>query len=136
MKRISAIVCLLLCAVFTFAQEPLVKRSTKSYLIVDGNAKDVTFLKEKGRQAGLDLGLAVLANRVPTDSKLVGPKPSKHLLKQGLLHLQLPINDNQNEFAVYHSELFDIPATINVLQIDDELVTYRSVEKVGNIHLF
>lgn len=136
MKRILAIVCLLLCAVFTFAQEPLVKRSTKSYLIVDGNTKDVAFLKEKGRQAGLDLGLAVLANRVPTDSKLVGPKPSKHLLKQGLLHLQLPINDNQNEFAVYHSELFDIPATINVLQIDDELVTYRSVEKVGNIHLF
>ena len=136
MKRISAIVCLLLCAVFTFAQEPLVPRSTKSYLIVDGNTKDVAFLKEKGRQAGLDLGLAVLANRVPTDSKLVGPKPSKHLLKQGLLHLQLPINDNQNEFAVYHSELFDIPATINVLQIDDELVTYRSVEKVGNIHLF
>lgn len=136
MKRISAIVCLLLCAVFTFAQEPLVTRSTKSYLIVDGNAKDIAFLKEKGRQAGLDLGLSVLANRVPTDSKLVGPKPSKHLLKQGLLHLQLPINDNQNEFAVYHSELFDIPATINVLQIDDELVTYRSVEKVGNIHLF
>ena len=57
-------------------------------------------------------------------------------MKQGLLHLQLPINESQNEFAVYHSELFDIPATINVLQIDDELVTYRSVEKVGNIHLF
>ena len=136
MKKFLAIVCLVFCAVFVFAQEPLVKRSTKSYLMSDGNPKNDVYLKEKARRSGLDLGLTVLANRIPTSSKLVGPKPSKHLLKQGLLHLQLPINDNQNEFAVYHSELFDIPATINVLQIDDELVTYRSVEKVGNIHLF
>lgn len=136
MKRILAIICLLFCTMIAFAQEPLVPRSTKSYLIANGNPKDATYLKDKAHQAGLDLGLIVLANRIPTDSKLVGPKPSKHLLKQGLLHLQLPIDDKQNEFAVYHSELFDIPSTINVLQIDDELVTYRSVEKVGNIHLF
>ena len=140
MKRTIAIICLLLCAVMSFAQDslrlPLVPRSTKSYLIVDGNPKDTALLKKKCRQAGLDMGIAVLANRVPTNSKLVTPKPSRHLLKQGQLHLQLPINDNQTEFAVYQSELFDQPGTINVLQIDDELVTYRSAEKVGNIQLF
>ena len=136
MKKHLAIVCLLLCAVFCFAQEPLVSRSTKSYLIADGNPKDTAYLKMKCRLAGLDLGLSVLANRVPTDSKLVAPKPSIHLLKQGILNLQLPIDDKQTEFAVYHSELFEQPANINVLQIDDELITYRSVEKVGNIHVF
>lgn len=140
MKRVLVIVCLLLSAVVTFAQDPLcppnISRSTKSYLIANDNPKDTAFLKEKCRQAGLDLGLQVLANRIPTDSKLVTPKPSKHLLKQGALQLQLPINETQTEFAVYHSELFSVPATINVLQIDDELVTYRSTEAVGNIHLF
>lgn len=140
MKRVLFIVCLLLSAVVTFAQDPLcppnISRSTKSYLIANDNPKDTAFLKEKCRQAGLDLGLQVLANRIPTDSKLVTPKPSKHLLKQGALQLQLPINETQTEFAVYHSELFSVPATINVLQIDDELVTYRSTEAVGNIHLF
>ena len=124
----------------SFAQDSLglpdITRSTKSYLIADDNLKDTAFLKRKSRQAGLDLGLQVLANRIPTDSKLVTPKPSKHLLKQGTLQLQLPINETQTEFAVYHSELFATPATINVLQIDDELVTYRSTEEVGNIHLF
>ena len=127
MKRVLVIVCLLLSAVVTFAQDPLcppnISRSTKSYLIANDNPKDTAFLKEKCRQAGLDLGLQVLANRIPTDSKLVTPKPSKHLLKQGTLQLQLPINETQTEFAVYHSELFAVPATINVLQIDDELVT-------------
>ena len=140
MKRVLFIVCLLLSAVVTFAQDPLcppnISRSTKSYLIADGNPKDTAYLKGKCRQAGLDLGLQVLVNRIPTDSKLVTPKPSKHLLKQGTLQLQLPINETQTEFAVYHSELFSVPATINVLQIDDELVTYRSTEEVGNIHLF
>ena len=140
MKKSLVIVCLLLSAVLTFAQDsisfPDIERCTKSYLIADANPKDMAFLKEKCRQAGLDLGLSVLANRIPTNSKLVTPKPSEHLLKQGILHLQLPIDDSQTEFAVYYSELFNQPAHINVLQIDDELVVYRSTERTGNIHLF
>jgi len=136
MKRILAIVLCIWYSAALFAQAPLVTRSTKSYLIFDGNPKDTAFLKEKSHQAGLDLGLSVLANRIPTDSPLVSPLPSEHLLRQGLLHLQLPLDDNQTEFAVYHSELFDQPAHINVLQIDDELVVYRSTEKTGDIHLF
>ena len=119
MKKTIVLVCLLLCSVCCFPQEQLVPRSTKSYLIANGSPKDTAFLKEKSRQAGLDLGLPVLANRIPTDSKLVTPKPSEHLLKQGVLQLQLPIDEEQTEFAVYYSELFDQPATINVLQIED-----------------
>ena len=140
MKKTLAIVFLLLCGIVSFAQQfsfpQNITKSTKSYLIADDNPKDTAFLKEKSRQAGLDLGLLVLANRIPTNSKYVAPKPSEHLLKQGILQLQLPMDDSQTEFAVYHSELFDQPAHINVLQIDDELISYRSVEKVGNIHLF
>ena len=136
MKRMLAIVLFMLFGGVSLAQEPLVSRSTKSYLIFDGNPNDTAFLKEKCRQAGLDLGLSVLANRIPTDSKFVMSKPSEHLLKQGTLHLQLPIDDSQTEFAVYHSSLFDQPASINVLQIDEELITYRTTEKSGNIHLF
>ena len=137
MKRILAIVLLISCGMVSFAQDSLwFQKTTKSYLIADYNPKDTAFLKEKCRKADLDLGLTVMANRIPTDSKLVTPKPSKHLLKQGELQLQLPIDDEQTEFAVYHSELFNQPATINVLQIDNELITYRSTEKSGDIHLF
>ena len=140
MKRVLTIIMLFLYGTVSFAQDslclPNVTRSTKSYLIADGNPKDTAYLKGKCRQAGLDLGLQVLANRIPTDSKHVTPKPSIHLLKQGTLQLLLPIDETQTEFAVYHSELFATPATINVLQIDDELVIYRSTEEVGDIHLF
>jgi hypothetical protein len=139
MKRTLTIVLLLLSGMVSFAQETdsvfVSLRSTKSYLITDYTEKDTAFLKAKCRQAGLDLGLSVVANRIPTDSKLVSPKPSKHLLKQGVLQLQLPMNERQDEFAVYHSELFDTPSSINVLQIGDELITYRTMETTGNIHL-
>ena len=136
MKNILVIFILVFCGFVSHAQDTIPLRSTKSYILVKEDEKDLAFLKEKSLRAGLDLGIEVLANRIGTDSKLVTPKPSKHLLSQGILQLQLPIDDKQTEFAVYHSELFDTPATINVLQIDDELVTYRSTEPVGNIHLF
>ena len=140
MKRVFAIVMLLLGGLVSFAQESSIPqyviKSTKSYLIADNNPKDTAFLKEKCHQAGLDLGLSVLANRIPTNSKYVTPKPSEHLLIQGQLQLQLPIDDKQTEFAVYHSDLFDQPANINVLQIGDELITYRTTERTGNINLF
>ena len=79
------------------------------------------------------MSLAVVANRIPTDSKLVAPKPSPHLLKQSVSGLQLPMNETQDEFAVYRTELFDQPANINVLQIDDELITYRTMEAFGEV---
>ncbi len=112
-----------------------IQRSSKSYLIADYTEKDAPFLKEKCRQAGLDLGISVLANRIPTNSRHVSPKPSIHLLKQGTLQLQLSMDESQDAFAVYHSELFDIPSSINVLQIDDELIVYRTTEVSGNSNL-
>ena len=106
--------------------------ATKSYLCNEYTAKDAAFISKKCHQAGLDLCRPVWANRIPTDAPIV----LDNLLIQGILELQLPIDANQTEFAVYHSDLFNKPAHINVLQIDDELVTYRSTEIAGNIHLF
>ena len=87
MKKVLAIFLVLLGGMVSFAQEKdsifTPARSTKSYLITDYTQRDTAFLKEKCRQAGLDWGLSVVANRIPTNSKLVSPKPSKHLLKQG-----------------------------------------------------
>ena len=135
MKKSVTIICLLLCGVLSFAQDPFVSRSTKSYLIAEYNPKDTSFLQEKCRQAGLDLGISVLANRIPTNSRLVSPKPSPHLLKQGTLQLQSSIDDNQIEIAVYLSPLFDQPQNINVIQIDDELIVYRTTEASTFFHL-
>ena len=135
MNKVLAIVFTLFFGLSCIAQDKEERLPSRSYLLADGQEKDLSFLKAKCRQANLDLGLSVLANRIPTNSKRVAPKPSKHLLKQGTLQLQLPMDETQDEFAVYHSDVFKIPSTINVLQIDDELITYRTMETTGNIHL-
>ena len=106
--------------------------ATKSYLCNEYTTKDAAFVSQKSRQAGLSLCRLVWANRIPTNAPIV----LDNLLIQGTLELQLPIDANQTEFAVYHSDLFNKPAHINVLQIEEELVTYRSTEIAGNIHLF
>ena len=136
MKRTLAILVLLFSGLLSQAQDTLPLRNSKSYLIVKEGEKDSAYLAEKCRQAGLDMGIEVLANRIPTNSKLVSPRPSEHLLRQGALRLLLPLDEKDTEFAVYRSELFDQPATINVLLIDDELITYRSTEPSTHIHMF
>ena len=135
MNKVLAIVFTLFFGLSCIAQDKEERLPNRSYLLADGQEKDLSFLKAKCHQANLDLGLSVLANRIPTNSKLVTPKPSSHLLRQGELQLQLPMNETQDEFAVYHSDVFGIPSTINVLQIGDELITYRTMETAGNIHL-
>lgn len=106
--------------------------SSKSYLCNEYDAKDAAFVSEKCRQAGLDMPRYVLANRITATA----PLNIDNLLKQGELKLQLPLDATQTEFAVYHSGLFNQPAYLNVLLIDEELVTYRSQETIGNIHVF
>lgn len=106
--------------------------SSKSYLCNEYAAKDADYVAKKSRQAGLDISRTVWANRIPANNSLY----YDDILKQGELKLQLPIDATQNEFAVYHSGLFDQPARLNTLAIDDELITYLSTEPVGNIHIF
>ena len=139
MKKTLSIVFLLWGAIASFAQDSLclpgIVRNSQSYLIANYTAKDTDFLNEKCRQAGLLLGHSVLANRIPTNSRLVTPKPSEHLLRQGVLQLFMPIDDKQTEIAVYHSDLLDLAGSINVLLIDNELITYHSTEGTGEINL-
>ena len=110
--------------------------STRSYFVNSFDKKDATFVQEKCRQAGLYHGLEVLANRIPTNDKMVGPKPSEHLLRQGTLNLLLPLDDTQTEFGVYYSDLFNLPASINALQIGDEIISYLSTEPTKHSHVF
>ena len=71
MKNTLAILVLLFSGLLSQAQDTLPLRNSKSYLIVKEGEKDSAYLDEQCRQAGLDMGIEVLANRIPTNSKLV-----------------------------------------------------------------
>lgn len=100
-----------------------------------GKDNDVRMLVEKAESQGIHVGIHTLSNFTTTNDSYVSPRPSEHLLKQGIVKLQEGIDESQTDFAVYHSDLFARPMTLNLLQIDDELISYRTTEVAGNTHL-
>lgn len=102
---------------------------------VKGDDKAVAQLVARAEKEGVKMGVHTLSNFMTTDDSYVTPLPSKHLLKQGVVKLQTDITADQTDFAVYNSPLFSRPMTINVLQIGDELISYRTAELSGDIQV-
>lgn len=149
------------------------RASMKSYLISDFGAKDMDFILDKTKKAGLDylyhsgpfenwgefkwkktlaedgsdmamkklvdkaksqgvaIGVHTLSNFITTNDPYVAPVPSKDLLKQGTLKLVSDIDNTQTEISIEKSDLFEIPLTLNALQIEDELISFGKVEEKG-----
>lgn len=84
---------------------------------------------DKARNDGIAMGIHTLSNFMTTNDAYVTPVPSGHLLKQGVLRLISDVDDKQNEIKIEKSSLFAMPMNLNVLQIDDELITYGQYEE-------
>lgn len=100
-----------------------------------GTDSDVKRLVDKAESQGIHVGIHTFSNSITTNDSYFSPKTSKHILKQGTVRLQQGIDDKQTDFAVYHSDLFARPMALNLLQIGDELISYRTTEAAGNTHL-
>ena len=102
---------------------------------VKGDDEAVARLVARAEKEGVKMGIHTLSNFTTTNDSYVTPLPSKHLLKQGVVKLQADITADQTDFAVYNSSLFSRPMTINVLQIGDELISFRTAEHTGDIQV-
>lgn len=86
---------------------------------------------EKAKARGIGVGIHTLSNFLTTNDPFVTPVPSQHLLKQGVLALKENIDANQTEIRIESSDLFSMPMTLNALHINDELITYGSVDTLS-----
>src|SRR5690606_9300803 len=73
-----------------------------------------------------------LTNFMTTNDAYVTPVPSKHLLKQGELRLIADLDATQTTIEIAFSDLFEMPLSLNALQIGDELITFGQVSKKGD----
>lgn len=89
-------------------------------------------LVEKASAKGIKIGIHTLSNFLTTNDAYVTPVPSKHLLKQGRLNLVDNVDSNQTSVEIGGSDLFKVPATLNTLQIGNELITFGAAEKRGD----
>ena len=93
----------------------------------------VKAMVDKAKALGIGLGVHTLSNFMTTNDAYVTPVPSKHLLKQGVLALTASIDKDQTEISIKKSDLFTMPMTLKGLQIDDELLSYGTVEDKGEV---
>ncbi|MDD4516248.1 hypothetical protein [Massilibacteroides sp.] len=95
--------------------------------------ESVRKMVEKAKSQGISVGIHTLSNFLTTNDAYVTPVPSKHLLKQGILELISDLDKEQTDIQIRKSALFSLPMTLNALQINDELITYGTVEEKGDI---
>lgn len=91
--------------------------------------KSVKRMVDKARARGIGMGVHTLSNFITTNDAYVTPVPSRHLLKQGVLQLQTNLTADQTDIAIAKSNLFEVPMSINALQIGDELIQYSKMEE-------
>lgn len=99
---------------------------------VKNGDEGVKVLVDKARAKGINVGVHTLTNFLTTNDAYVTPVPSKKLLKQGQLSLLHSLDAGQTEMEIQASDLFEMPLTLNAMQIDDELITFGKVEKIGD----
>lgn len=98
----------------------------------DGGVKQMV---DKAKARGIAMGVHTLSNFMTTNDAYVTPIPSAHLLKQGVLTLTEDINKEQTDIKIKASHLFAIPLTLNAMQIENELITFGSMEDNGETYL-
>lgn len=86
-------------------------------------------LQAKAADKGIQLGAQVSVGRVSTTSHLVAPIPSNHLIKEDSLFLTEALDDKQEAFCIEDAENLRQASTWNILQIDDELILFNSIEE-------
>ena len=93
----------------------------------DGD-EGVKRMVERAKAKGIGIGVHTLSNFITTKDPYVAPVPSSHLLKQGVLRLKQPLTADQTDLLIESSDLFEVPLSLNGLQIDEELIQYTKVE--------
>lgn len=100
--------------------------------LTKGGDAGMKTLAERAAKKGIKIGVHTLSNFLTTGDAYVTPVPSNKLLKQGQLSLTAGIDDAQTTVEVAASDLFNVPLTLNTLQIGNELITFGKAEKNGD----
>lgn len=100
----------------------------------DGD-EGVRRIVERAAAQGIKVGVHTLTNFTTTNDAYVTPVPTEHLLKQGKLELLGDLDASQTEITIKPSGYFSVPVTLNAMQIDDELITYSSVDSTGSSYI-
>lgn len=87
------------------------------------------------RSHGVQLGVFTYQDAISFNDRYFSPPYYPYLLRQGQVTLFDDILAEQRDFALRASEALEVPSTLNLLLVDDEMISYSTMEPVRELLL-
>ena len=97
--------------------------------------KAVARMAQKAEEAGVHLGLLVQPDAISENDPYLSWEYRKQLLREGRVELFDAIDANDVDLALRRNDVIKGVSTLNLLLIDDELVSYGTMEIAGDLIL-
>ena len=86
-------------------------------------------------EADVRLGVWVQENAIDTDDSFFSPEYYKQYRKGGRLELYSPLPADETTIAMRRTDALNTSSTLNLIMIDDELISYATMESAGGLTL-
>lgn len=100
----------------------------------DGEAT-VRRMVQEAESQGVHIGIMAPSDAISTDDPYFQPKYYKHLRRVGPLALYDDLAADERDIALYRSDVLKTPSTLNMILIEDEMITYSTMEYAGELVL-
>ena len=97
--------------------------------------RSVVRMVNEAAEEGVHLGVFAQVDAVSVNDSYFSPPYYSQLLRQGQVRLLDDLTADQTELTVYKSEVFNTPSTLNLLLMGEELLSYGTLEPVGDLLL-
>lgn len=98
-------------------------------------AESVTRMVATAEKAGVRLGMWTRDDAISADDAFFSSENFKQFRREAKLKLYSDHDANEITMALYRNEVFDKPSSLNLVLIDDEMVSYGTMEYSGGLAL-
>ena len=99
------------------------------------NDKAVARMVQRAEDEGIHLGLLVQPDAISENDPYFSAKNSKHFFREGKVELFSDITDNDVDIALLYNEVIKGVSSLNLILIEDELISYGTIERAGDLLL-
>lgn len=95
----------------------------------------VARMAQKAEEEGVHLGLMVQRDAISVNDSYFKPQYFKQLLREGEVRLFSEISADERNFTLCRNGVIENISSLNLLLVDDELISYNAMEPVGELVL-
>lgn len=95
----------------------------------------VASMVQKAKDEGVQFGIYIEADAISINDAFFAPRYYKMLRRQGEIRLFDDISMEQPDMAIYKTEVLNSPSSLNLLLVDDEMISYGTMEPASELML-